>query len=118
MQALRTAGVGLAIDDFGTGYSSLSSLKRFPINRIKIAQQFMHDVPANADSMAIAEAVIALGRSMRLSVIAEGVETEEQLRFLMLKGCDEIQGYLVSRPVPPEEIPDLVRRTYLNRPQT
>ncbi|MBL6750849.1 MAG: EAL domain-containing protein [Nevskia sp.] len=114
MRALRAMGVGLAIDDFGTGYSSLSSLKRFPIGRLKIAQQFMHEVPADADSVAIAEAVIALGHNMRHSVIAEGVETVEQLRFLAQKGCDGIQGYLVSRAVPPEEIPALVRTTHID----
>jgi EAL domain-containing protein (putative c-di-GMP-specific phosphodiesterase class I) len=109
MHALRRMGIGLAIDDFGTGYSSLSSLKRFPINRLKIAQQFLREIPADADSVAIAQAVIALGHNMRLSVIAEGVESAAQLAFLRENGCDEIQGYLLSRPVPAEEVPALLR---------
>jgi len=113
MHALRTMGVGLSIDDFGTGYSSLSSLKRFPISRLKIAQQFLHEIPADPNSIAIAHAVISLGHDMKLSVIAEGVETPDQLHFLRAAGCDEIQGYLVSRPVPAEKIPALVKATTL-----
>ena len=113
MHALRALGVGLAIDDFGTGYPSLSSLKRFPISRLKIAQQFMPEIPADPNSNAIAHAVISLSHDMKLSVIAEGVETRDQLHFLRAAGCDEIQGYLVSRPVPAEKIPALVKATTL-----
>lgn len=110
MTAIRELGVGLSIDDFGTGYSSLAALKQFPLNRLKIAQAFMHDIPDDADSIAIAKSIIALGHSMKIRVSAEGVETLRQLHFLQASGCDEIQGYLVSRPIPPERIPDLVTR--------
>ena len=108
MQSLRTLGIHLAIDDFGTGYSSLAYLKRFPIGRLKVAQAFLRDIPHDPDSVAIARAVISLGHSLKLKVIAEGVETQEQLHFLEAAGCDEIQGYLLSRPLPEEEITELL----------
>lgn len=109
MQALRTTGVELAIDDFGTGHSSLACLRRFPIGRLKIAQAFLHDIPVDPDSVAIARAVIALGHSLKLKVIAEGVETAQQLQFLEAAGCDEIQGYLISKPLPQEAITELLK---------
>ena len=112
MTALQAMGSTLAIDDFGTGYSSLSALKRFPLSRLKIAQMFIHDIPADADSVAIAHAVISLGGSMKLRVIAEGVETAEQYQFLQASGCDEIQGYWASKPVPAEQIPQLLARNF------
>ena len=112
MTALRAMGSTLAIDDFGTGYSSLSALKRFPLSRLKIAQMFIHDIPADTDSVAIAHAVISLGGSMKLRVIAEGVETAEQYQFLQASGCDEIQGYWASKPVPAEQIPQLLARNF------
>ena len=99
---LKKQGVRISMDDFGTGYSSLNYLKRFPIDRIKLDQSFVRDLPGDKDDAAIAMAVIAMGRSLELVVIAEGVETEEQLRFLKDRDCDQLQGFLFSRPLPAE----------------
>jgi diguanylate cyclase (GGDEF)-like protein/PAS domain S-box-containing protein len=97
---LKNLGVRLSMDDFGTGYSSLNYLRRFPIDRIKIDQSFVRDVNRNPDDAAIAAAIIAMAHSLKLTVVAEGVETEEQLDFLRDQRCDEMQGYLFSPPVP------------------
>ena len=97
---LRAKGIHISIDDFGTGYSSLSYLKRFPINALKIDRSFVTDVTCNADDAAIATAIILMGHSLKLSVVAEGVETENQLEFLKVLQCNEVQGYLFSPPVP------------------
>lgn len=110
MQALQAMGIRLSIDDFGTGYSSLAALKSFPIVRLKIDQSFVRDLPDNENDRAIATAVISLGHKLNLKVIAEGVETEQQRTFLQENGCDEMQGYLFSRPVPVEEIEQLLPR--------
>jgi diguanylate cyclase (GGDEF)-like protein len=102
--ALQELGVKITIDDFGTGYSSLSYLKRFPVTTLKIDQSFVHNMTQNENDAAITQAVVALARSLKLRVIAEGVETEQQRRLLATYGCDAIQGYLVGPPVPAAEL--------------
>jgi len=92
-------GLKLAIDDFGTGYSSLSYLRQFQVNRLKIDRSFVRDVAVNPDDAAIATAIINMARALNLNVLAEGVETEEQLRFFQAQHCYEIQGFYFSRPV-------------------
>jgi diguanylate cyclase (GGDEF)-like protein/PAS domain S-box-containing protein len=110
MQALKTIGVRLSIDDFGTGYSSLSYLKRFPIDKLKVDQSFVRDLGSKRDNnAAIVDAIIALAKSLNLKVIAEGVETKEQLEALKSKGCDEVQGYYFSRPVTADAFEQLLQ---------
>ncbi len=109
LQRLRAIGVGVAIDDFGTGYSSLAYLKRFPLDVLKIDRSFIADIPNDPDDMEIAAAVIAMGHSLGIRVLAEGVETVDQLAFLRFKHCDRYQGFLCSRPVPPNEFAALLR---------
>jgi diguanylate cyclase (GGDEF)-like protein/PAS domain S-box-containing protein len=109
LSALKAIGVTLAIDDFGTGYSSLSYLKCFPLDKIKIDKSFVDGLPENPDDAAIATAIIAMAHSLQRTVIAEGVETEVQLEFLRSHGCDEIQGYLFSKPLGAQELIELLR---------
>jgi diguanylate cyclase (GGDEF)-like protein/PAS domain S-box-containing protein len=104
MTSVKTLGVGFSMDDFGTGYSSLANLKRLPLDELKIDQQFVRDVPANSDDCAIAQAIIALGHSLRLRVVAEGVETMAQRDYLLELGCRTFQGYLFGCPGPVEAL--------------
>jgi EAL domain-containing protein (putative c-di-GMP-specific phosphodiesterase class I) len=108
LHLLRAQDIRLAIDDFGTGYSSLSYLKRFPLDILKIDKSFVDDIPFHQDDMEIAATIIAMGHILGFKVLAEGVETAEQLAFLQAKGCDMYQGYLTSEPVPAEEFKKLL----------
>jgi diguanylate cyclase (GGDEF)-like protein/PAS domain S-box-containing protein len=109
LTALRGRGVQVAVDDFGTGYSSLSYLRKFPIDALKIDQSFVRQITTVPDEIIIVKAVIGLGRSLKLRVVAEGVETQEQLAFLKAHQCDEAQGYYFSRPVLPEQFAKLLK---------
>lgn len=109
LKELHALGVELAIDDFGTGYSSLSYLRQFPIDRLKIDQSFIRNALNNTDDAAIARTIIALGRSLNLKIIAEGVETSAHEQFLISEGCDEVQGYRYSRPVPSQKFVEFMR---------
>lgn len=108
MADLKGVGINLCIDDFGTGYSSLSLLKRLPIDALKIDASFVRHVTTSKDDRSIATAIVAMAHTMNLKVVAEGVETVDQLRLLKDLGCDEIQGYFISRPVPPDELVHLL----------
>ena len=109
MRKLKDIGISLAIDDFGTGYSSLSALKHFPIDYLKIDRSFVSDLTTNASDATIAKAVISMAHSLNLRVIAEGVETKEQLLFLHGHACDEMQGYYFSAPVSVEKMGYLIQ---------
>ena len=108
-QQLRSLGILLAIDDFGTGYSSLSYLKRFPVHYVKIDQTFIRDISTNSEDAAITRAIIAMAHGLELKVVAEGVETQAQMDFLKAQHCDELQGYLISEPVPAAAFSQLLR---------
>lgn len=111
LRELKKLGLALAVDDFGTGYSSLSYLKRFPIDTLKIDQSFVTDL-GSPDGAAIVDAILALSKSLNLQVIAEGIETEEQLSYLIKRDCDLLQGYYFSRPIYPEDVPTLLKQDF------
>ncbi len=110
LQQLEKLGVSISIDDFGTGYSCMSSLKNLPIHRLKIDRSFIKDIPQDKNDCAIAAAILALSKELNLKVIAEGIETQEQVDFLAKFACTDLQGFLFGKPVVPEQIPDLIRQ--------
>jgi len=109
LDAIQSRGIRLAIDDFGTGYSSMSLMKQFPIDTIKIDRSFVRDLPDDCEDQAIAQAIIRMGKALGMTVVAEGVETVEQLAFLRHHGCDEMQGYLFSKPLPASKMAELLQ---------
>ena len=104
LKALAALGIRISIDDFGTGYSSLSYLRRFPVHLLKVDRSFVHDVPGNADDATIVRAIAGLARNLGLRIVAEGIENQEQMRFLQEVGCDEGQGFLFAPPMPADEL--------------
>jgi EAL domain-containing protein (putative c-di-GMP-specific phosphodiesterase class I) len=110
LRDLRQLGVKIVLDDFGTGYSSLGYLQQFPFDRIKIDRSFVIEVTTRAESKAVIRAVIELGHSLNMRITAEGVETKEQFDRISAKGCDEAQGFLFSKSVPPHDVPALIAR--------
>jgi EAL domain-containing protein (putative c-di-GMP-specific phosphodiesterase class I) len=108
--ALKGMGIRLSLDVFGTGYSSLSYLKRFPIDTLKIGKSFVREIPTDQRGSAVADSIVTLGHRLALGVLAEGVETAEQLSMLYDSGCDMVQGYLFCRPLPAEQISTLLRK--------
>jgi diguanylate cyclase (GGDEF)-like protein/PAS domain S-box-containing protein len=116
LDAIRSRGIRLAIDDFGTGYSSMSLMKQFPIDTIKIDRSFVRDLPDDSEDKAIAQAIISMGKALGMTIIAEGVETTEQQTFLRDHACDEMQGFLFSKPILPEQLADLLRGTLSTSP--
>jgi predicted signal transduction protein with EAL and GGDEF domain/DNA-binding response OmpR family regulator len=118
MKEFRAAGVALSIDDFGTGYSSLGYLRQFPVDALKIDRSFVKDLHSSDDDAAICAAIIAMARELKLKVIAEGVESEEQVAFLREHRCDMVQGYLVSKPIPAAELQTLLRSAPYGEPNS
>ncbi|MBA2490976.1 MAG: EAL domain-containing protein, partial [Gammaproteobacteria bacterium] len=108
LQQFKRMSISLSIDDFGSGYSSLSYLKRFPLDTLKIDASFVRDITDDADDKSITTAIIAMAHGLGLKVIAEGVETETQLAFLRKHGCDEVQGFFFSKPLPVDECAELI----------
>ena len=109
LQTLSEAGVKIALDDFGTGYASLSHLKQVPVDIIKIDQSFVRDLEQDPDDAAIVRAVVALGHTLAMQIVAEGIETPGQAGFLAGEGCDIGQGYLFGKPMPANCVPDLIK---------
>ncbi len=117
MRQVQALGVELSIDDFGTGYSSLAALKTFPVSRLKIDKSFISDLGASVHTGTVAGAVISLARRLNLRVIAEGVETDDQIRFLSENGCHEMQGFRFGKPLPPLELEELLTSGALRFPE-
>jgi EAL domain-containing protein (putative c-di-GMP-specific phosphodiesterase class I) len=115
LRGLKEIGLTFSVDDFGTGYSSLSYLKRFPIDTLKIDHSFVKELAFDSDDAAIVTAIIAMGHSLKLRVIAEGVETPQQLQFLREQGCDLMQGFLFCKPLPPEQLEQILREAETTR---
>ena len=111
LDALKALGVRLALDDFGTGYSSLSYLQRFKFDKLKIDRSFVDQLGKSADSQALVQAIVALGRALGVTLLAEGVETEEQRVLLRMAGCEEMQGFLFARPAPRETLDRFMAET-------
>jgi len=109
LERIQALGISIAIDDFGTGYSSLSYLKKLPLDKLKIDRSFIVDIPDNKEDAAITNAIIAIAKSLNLIVIAEGVETEKQKNYLLECGCDNIQGYFYYRPMPAEDMENVLK---------
>ena len=116
LEGLKDLGVRIAIDDFGTGYSSLSYLRRFPIDVVKIDRSFVRDIVHDFKDASLVYAILKMCNSLKLEVVAEGVETEEQLKLLTEHGCDTIQGFLCGRPAPADELTDLKDYPGISRP--
>jgi EAL domain-containing protein (putative c-di-GMP-specific phosphodiesterase class I) len=110
LRKLSKAGISIALDDFGTGYASLSHLQEYPVDVIKIDQSFIRGIGSDAGSQAITSAVLGLGRSLGMTVIAEGVETLEQAELLRIAGCEQAQGFLFAKPLPGDEVPEFISR--------
>jgi EAL domain-containing protein (putative c-di-GMP-specific phosphodiesterase class I) len=114
LQKISDMGIELAVDDFGTGYSSLAYLKRLPINKLKIDQSFVRELPYDEEDVAIVRAIIALAKALKLNLIAEGVEESQQRDFFIENGCPNIQGYFYSKPIPPNEIEEILKNGFKN----
>jgi EAL domain-containing protein (putative c-di-GMP-specific phosphodiesterase class I) len=115
LQQLKVLGVRIAIDDFGTGFSSLAYLKSFPVDTIKVDRLFIRDIPADSGDKKITRALIAMAHSLRLKVVAEGVETADQLNFLRKERCDTVQGYFLHRPLPEAEVAAVLKLNWMHR---
>jgi EAL domain-containing protein (putative c-di-GMP-specific phosphodiesterase class I) len=109
LTSLKDMGIRIAIDNFGIGYSSLSTIKQFPLDTIKIDRSFIRDITSDTEGKALTKAIIAMGRTLSLTVVAQGVETKEQADFLRQNACDEFQGFYLNKPVPPDQIAELIR---------
>jgi EAL domain-containing protein (putative c-di-GMP-specific phosphodiesterase class I) len=109
LNSLKSLGVKLAVDDFGTGYSSLAYLRQFPVDSLKVDQSFVHAISSTSEESVIVSAMIGMGKSLKKRVLAEGVETREQMEFLAAAGCQEAQGYYFHRPLTPRDFADLYK---------